>query len=227
MEHQLTCGLVLLFGFIFLTVTNASPPRLPSHFFGSFLEYEAPNTTSPPYVNGLPEAPFQTTQGAVFYDWSLEAMVEERFTNCVNIFPSGNNFPCTFYNVNATSYLVTSGPNTPFAPCCIFAKPFHPPRPDFLKTSVHATELHPPLPWAANQIANWYIVKEIRPPTGPFFYAFLQENVTKATSVYSGFSFPGIHGWVQQNFFNITYAQPNATKFILPDSCDERVIKSC
>ncbi len=85
---------------------------------------------------GQPQPPFVGSRGTVYYNWAIEAQIEDREDYCVNIFPVSNNFPCTFHNINNISYLISSGPNSPFPPCCIFAQPFHPPAPSFLRDSV-------------------------------------------------------------------------------------------
>ena len=45
-------------------------------------------------------------QGVTYYDWTQQAMIEERYDYCVNIFPEGNMYPCTFFNTNNISYLI-------------------------------------------------------------------------------------------------------------------------
>ena len=103
-----------------------------------FEPLSAPQTLAPPYLNGLPQAPFKATHGRVFYDWSLRAMIEQRDTYCVNIFPDGNDFPCTFQNVGGVSYLISTNTTTEKLTCCMFGKPFYPPSPTFLSTNVTA-----------------------------------------------------------------------------------------
>ncbi len=89
-------------------------------------------------------------------------MVEIRRDYCVNIFPGGNNFSCSFYNVPSPDPLPSPPhPPHPFPPkvanrsflstrsgaaCCLFQPSFHPPPPDFLRSSVHAGAPPPPLP---------------------------------------------------------------------------------
>eukprot|EP00759_Apiculatamorpha_spiralis_P006917 PhF_6_TR14129/c0_g1_i3/m.22597 len=123
-------------------------------------------------------------------------MIEKRFDYCVNIFPTGNNFSCVFHNINATSYLLTEGPNSPFPPCCIFGQPWHPPPPDFLRSKVRSQYVPGNYPWAGVN-AQWWIVPSIKPPVGPFYYAFASNSTPQ---VYKSFSFPGVNGWVEQNF---------------------------
>lgn len=198
------------------------PPAIPQGFYGSFTEYSAPLTAPPPYINGIPDAPFIATRGEVYYDWASQAMIEKRLDYCVNIFPTGNNFTCIFHNVNKTSYLVTAGPNSPFPPCCVFGQPWFPPPPDFLQTRVQA-QFAAYAPWS-NVSALWWVVPSVAPPTGPFWYAFASEQ---SPQVYLSFSFPGVNGWVQQNFFNITYAAPDPAVFELPAQCNGGKVDNC
>lgn len=206
---------------IFSCVLAQAPPLIPSAFYGKFTEYNAPLSTPPPYVNGIPEAPFIATRGEVYYDWSMRSMIENRLDYCVNIFPNGNNFTCVFHNTQETSFLIT-GPGSPFPPCCVFGKPWFPPPPNFLTSKVKAT-FDSFKPWS-NFNATWFIVPEIEPPTGPFYYAFENES---SPQLYLSFSFPGINGWVQQNFFNITYEAPNSNVFDIPTVCNKGNVPSC
>ena len=64
--------------------------------------------------------------------------------------------------------------------------------------------------------AQWWQVPDILPPTGPFHYAFADNT---SPQVYLGFSFPGMNGWVQQNFYNITVSAPPKNVFDLPPQC--------
>ena len=65
------------------------PPVLPQFFQGEFVEYTAPLTGPPPYVDGLPQPPYYASRGRVYYDWTqpVPAMIEVREDYCVNIFP--------------------------------------------------------------------------------------------------------------------------------------------
>jgi hypothetical protein len=89
-----------------LAITASLAPILPQYFVANFTEYTAPLTRDPPYVDGVPEAPFYASRGATYYDWTRQAMIEERYDYCVNIFPEGNMYPCTFFNANNISYLI-------------------------------------------------------------------------------------------------------------------------
>lgn len=101
-------GLLLSLSAVLSTYLASSGPApfLPQYFFANFTEYTAPLSQSPPYINGVPDAPFYATRGATYYDWTRKAMIEERYDYCVNIFPEGNNYPCTFFNANNISYLI-------------------------------------------------------------------------------------------------------------------------
>jgi hypothetical protein len=198
--------------------TSILPPVLPVFFQGNFTEFTAPIAGSPPYVNGIPPAPFRATRGAVFYDWSLKSMIEERYDHCINIFPGGFDFPCTFHNVNGTSYLITFNKTRQFPPCCVFGQPWSPPNPFFLRDNVTAV-LARSEEWDCVE-DNWWTVPTIKPPTGPFWYAFRKsdENST-LPQVYHSFAFPGMSGWIEQNFWNVRHTRPAAPVWKLPAEC--------
>lgn len=216
-----TVSLLFLAGYLMMAFhvdAAIEPPVLPEFFQGNFTEFVAPLAGPPPYVNGVPPAPFGATRGAVFYDWTLGNMIEQRFDHCINIFPSGYDFPCTFHNINSTSYLITFNKTTAFPPCCIFGQPWSPPNPFFLRVNVSAV-LAETEEWDC-VADNWWTVPSIPPPTGPFWYAFRKsmENAT-ARQVYHSFSFPGMEGWIQQNFLNIRHTKPDAAVWDLPQEC--------
>ncbi len=104
----MACVATLLLSLVVLAACQPAP-FLPDYFVANFTEYSAPLTSDPPYVDGVPSAPFYATRGATYYDWRRMAMIEERYDYCVNIFPEGNDFPCTFFNVNNVSYLLRHG----------------------------------------------------------------------------------------------------------------------
>eukprot|EP00455_Lapot_gusevi_P057404 TRINITY_DN9772_c0_g1_i3.p1 TRINITY_DN9772_c0_g1~~TRINITY_DN9772_c0_g1_i3.p1 ORF type:complete len:248 (-),score=54.54 TRINITY_DN9772_c0_g1_i3:140-811(-) len=194
---------------------SALPPLLPPAFYGEFIEYTAPLAPPPPYVNGLPPPPFKASRGLVYYNWAEQAMIENRLDYCVNIFPTGNDFPCIFHNVNGVSYLISTNTTTQQDSCCIFGKPWHPPRPTFLRTDLPATYNTTEV-WEQGK-ADWYVVNQVAPPTGPFWYAFRAPSAE--VDVYLAFEFPGVQGWVIQNFFNITVGVPPESVWKLPASC--------
>uniref|UniRef100_A0A0G4GGD5 Uncharacterized protein n=1 Tax=Chromera velia CCMP2878 TaxID=1169474 RepID=A0A0G4GGD5_9ALVE len=200
--------------------TSPTPPVLPEAFTCNFTEYTAPLTAAPPLAHGMPEPPFKATRGFTYYDWSRKAMIEERYDYCVNVFPFGNDFPCTFFNVDGVSYLISFGKTQHLPPCCIFGEPWYPIRPDFLRASVDIA-FEGSLPWD-RQNASWFTTTTIPPPAGPFKYAF-KEPLPSADSderaVYSSFSFPGVEGWAIQNFFNVRNEAPSASVWELPDIC--------
>lgn len=90
--------------------------------------------------------------------------------------------------------------------------------------------------------AQWWEVPSIEPPTGenkfysfsnkicclegPFWYAFRADNLT-SPQVYLSFSFPGIEGWVQQNFFDISMEPPPSQIFGLPPECKNGEVPNC
>jgi hypothetical protein len=73
-------------------------------------------------------------------------------------------------------------------------------------------------PWAAGQ-ASWWQLPQIDPPTGPFWYAFNASLPVADPQVYLAFAFPGVQGWVQQNFFNVRPVAPPASVWALPALC--------
>jgi hypothetical protein len=191
------------------------PDILPFYFQGEFVEFTAPLTNPPPYVNGIPQAPFYASRGKVYYDWTLEAMIEERLDYCVNIFPDGNDFSCVFFNIQGATYLLSNDTTDTHPPCCLFGKPWHPPSPTFLRDDKTA-KLVSRIPWD-DKPASWWILPSIETPTGPFWFAFRNESIDP--QVYLSFSFPGVQGWVVQNFFNISYTKPDPSVWILPEIC--------
>ncbi len=217
-----TRSLLVLLVIPALTVVRCAPiqpPVLPDFFQGNFTEFVAPLAGPPPYFNGIPSAPFRATRGAVFYDWTLGNMIEQRFDHCINIFPTGFDFPCTFHNVNGTSYFITFNKTTDFPPCCVFGQPWSPPNPYFLRFNVTAV-LAQTEAWDCVE-DNWWTVPSIPPPTGPFWYAFRKsmENETATRQVYHSFSFPGMEGWIQQNFVNIHHTRPDRSVWDMPQEC--------
>jgi hypothetical protein len=198
------------------------PPILPNAFYGDFIEFTAPMTRSPPYYNGIPQAPFKASRGRMYYDWNIQAMMEVRLDYCVNIFNFSNDFPCTFLNVNATSYLISSGtPNLPS--CCVFGQPWYPPPPNFLRDGNVTVSPPKVRDWDCERV-DWFEVPSIQPPTGPFWFSFF--NRTWEHQVYRSFSFPGMEGWVQQNFDNITRREPPSSVWELPQEC-QGTIPNC
>jgi hypothetical protein len=196
--------------------TQRRPPLIPEFFTCNFTEFTAPLTGPPPYVNGVPQPPFKATRGHTFYDWHVKNLIEVRVDYCVNIFPTMNNtFPCTFWNINGTSYLTSVG--APALPsCCIFGNPWWPAPPDFLRNRVNSTWAGE-MAWDATN-ASWWANDDIPPPTGPFLWSFRDGD--KSPQLYSSFSFPGIEGWMEQNFFNVdTTTPPPASTWDLPAEC--------
>ena len=212
--------MLLLTAFAFVVGIGTAAPTLPEHFESDFTEYTAfrSQEAPPPYDNGVPPPPFKASRGKTFYDWSIKAMIEYRYDFCVNIFEFSNNFPCTFFNINMTTYLISNG-TTHLPPCCVFGKPWHPPPPNFLSADVNAS-FEGRRPWNQED-AWWWIVKSIAPPTGPFHYSFSAPVGSKPAevAVYSSFAFPGMSGWVQQSFFNQRAVKPPESTWKLPDMC--------
>lgn len=198
-----------------LLASAQQAPLLPTAFYGKFVEYTAPDAKSPPYIDGVPQAPFYGSRGRVYYDWRTKDMIEVREDFCVNIFSFSNLFPCTFHNTKGTSYLISFN-TTNLPPCCIFGQPWQPPPPDFLRQSSTRGILRNREMWSG-RLADWYIIPSIEPPTGPFWFAY--RNSTTSPQVYLSFSFPGMQGWIQQNFFDISYSAPDPSVWKLPPQC--------
>lgn len=170
-----------------VVVAVPTPPSLPQTFQGKFTEYSAVMADRPPYANGLPPAPYKASRGEVYYDWSRQAMIEKRLDYCVNIFPTGNDFPCVFHNVDNVSYLISTDVTTKTDSCCIFGTPWHPPKPDFLQNN--STKFAKQEVWL-QQRANWFVIPSVPPPAGPFFYAYAA--TAQEQDVYLAFDFPGV-----------------------------------
>jgi hypothetical protein len=204
---------------VLVAAAKPMPPVLPSFFTANFTEYTVFNRIPPPYRNGLPAAPFKASRGFTIYDWATTTLIEHRYDYCVDIFPGvANDFPCTFWDVNGTSFL-TSDPAKSGLPgdgCCVFGDPWYPPPPDFLRARVNST-YGGELTWDTWN-ATWWENRDIPPPAGPFWWSFADGSASP--QVYTSFSFPGISGWVQQNFWaaqNTTRPTPAMTA--LPASC--------
>ena len=198
---------------VLLGMAFANPPPLPTAFQGNFTEYSASLTGPPPYIDGIPAAPFYASRGEVYYDWSRKAMIEIRRDFCVNIFAFDPKFPCTFHNVNGTSYLISEN-TTSLPPCCVFGQPWYPPSPSFLQNK---TVPMTPTMWDGTD-AFWYEDPSIKPPTGPFYFAYRTKG-SITPEVYLSFSFPGVSGWVQQVFFNVVDTTPDPSIWNLPSQC--------
>ncbi len=95
--------------------------------------------------------------------------------------------------------------------------------PDFLRVD-SSTQFDAKVEWGGSP-AYWWIVPDIAPPTGPFLYAY--DDLTQSPQVFKAFSFPGVTGWVQQNFYNITYAKPPASTWALPRDCLVSNLPNC
>ena len=226
---------VVLCGSAALTTTAVSspstPPMLPTFFEGDFLEYTATSAYPPPYVDGIPQPPYYASRGKVHYDWTRKAMIEERLDHCVNIFSFPNTFPCTFFNVMGTSYLLSSGTSN-LPPCCLFGQPWYPPPPNFLQNNTGTFVRQEQWGCGSEGVAEWWTDLSIPPPTGPFFFSYNKSSNSTTTippppQVYKSFSFPGMEGWVQQVFKNIKPTQPDPSTWDLPSECKVSPLPNC
>ena len=190
------------------------PPNMPEQFSTTFTEFTAPLTGPPPYLNGVPQAPFWASRGTTYYDWTHRRMIEVRTDYCVNIWNFSNMFPCTFHNINGISYLISFN-TSELPPCCVFGQPWYPPPPGFLRHNV-TTVLERRAPWDGRP-ADWFENPLIPPPIGPFWFAF--RNATTSPQLYKCFSFPGSQGWSQQNFDDPVIGPPPEHVWDLPPQC--------
>jgi hypothetical protein len=185
-------------------------PLLQTSFQANFIEYTAPLTKPPPYISGVPEAPFIATRGEVYFDGTR--MIEIRKDYCIDIFPGVSQAgSCVFLNTNNKVYFIRNDTE-----CCLFAPTWHPPEPKFLlDIGAHYVKT---LPYE-QEYANWFKV-DIGPPTGPFYYSF-DTNVKEG--VYKTFAFPGLHGWISQNFYNVSAfdEEMKGHVFDVPQRCQQ------
>lgn len=64
-QKYLMASSLLLALCFFVAITAAiTPPDLPTAFYGKFTEFTAPKTASPPFKDGVPDAPFIASRGA-------------------------------------------------------------------------------------------------------------------------------------------------------------------
>ena len=206
------------------------PPILPQYYEANFVEYTALTAPPPPYINGLPPAAppsrLYSSKGFTYYDWSVKSMIEQRFEYCVNVFPFSNNFSCSFVNVNNISYLTSNG-TSHLPPCCVYGDPWMPPPPDFLRTREVTTVANTSVRWRGRRPTDsvtWFSNLGIPPPDGPFLYAYTELRrepavVLPNVAVFDCFSFPGVQGWVQQNFYNQKAKKPHPSVWNLPQEC--------
>lgn len=80
----------------------------------------------PPYANE-PPAPYTAARGTTYYDFKKLSMVEIYHDWCIPIFPNGNDWKCIFLNTHNTTWLINDSPD--MGPCCVFGKPWLPPKP--------------------------------------------------------------------------------------------------
>jgi len=157
-------------------------------------------------------------RGITHYDWSLQAMTEIYYDQCIDIFPNGRDDACQFLSRRDSTYLIkfadrdTSKPKS----CCKWrASEFWAPRPDVLRQMVFDRAL----PIDQRAIKRWIL--DI-PMPGPFGYGIFADSGKPAA-----FWFPVISGWVQQQFYEFKAERPAAKVFDLPQICQVVELKSC
>lgn len=179
-------------------------------------------------------------------------MFETRAPGCLPIFPKMNfsAFWCNFLNVGYSTYLVTDG--TVLPKCCLFARPFHPPRRDFLRRlspQVVAANIAWPRGGAGaecgerpcSNLSLWYQVPGITPPVGPFDYSYMQLKRADSANSSAGhlldnsqpflsFTFGGFppSRYVSQQLSVQTSVRPDAaTVFAVPAECKVEKLPTC
>eukprot|EP00051_Salpingoeca_urceolata_P010707 m.131492 g.131492 ORF g.131492 m.131492 type:complete len:252 (-) comp16820_c0_seq5:1658-2413(-) len=210
-----------------MTSVHGDNPVLPQFFIANMTQRAAFASSGPPYAGGVPDPPFLAGRAVSYYDWSREAMVEHYIDTCVPIFAPNASWSCTFQNVGGAAYLITYDDRPAGrSPCCLFGKPWHPPRPTFLRSDVNAS-LTDTTQFGCGTTANWYKI-DIPPPTGPFFYAFDASVPTTKEQVYLAFDFPAYPGgWAVQNFHDVRIERPDPSIWELPESCKVPNLPDC
>lgn len=201
-------------------------------------------TTPPPYAEtGLPPAASSRYgRGATYYSWKERALREDYHDFCVPIFPpsvGGFDFPCTFLNVEDTSYFLTtsSGRTPPSLPeCCIFERPWHAPPPDFLVKLHDDLDYEGTIPFSpaeshSTRVWQWDVPSN---EGGPFGYGFCGdtcppegagEGGSVADGVPSMFYFAAIppFTYTVQVYRDFHAVPPPPGVFTIPDECQNAV----
>lgn len=147
----------------------------------------------PPYASppaGLEPTDYQVSYGATYYDSTYVppdkdgagAMMEHYDKFCLPIFPSANNYSCSFVSLGNKAYFLRYDDRPPGTPaCCQFSLHNHPPLRDFIKH----------LPYNAQQSTHLdgtiqAYSREVGPQKILFGYAFYKKPKTPKAKHASG-----------------------------------------
>lgn len=123
-------------------------PLFPAWWSSDWLMYRVFNNYDrfpPPYASppeGLTPADYQVSNGWTAYDSTYVpkdkdgsgAMMEHYEKFCLPIFPTSNNYTCSFVSLGNKAYFLRYDDRPPNTPqCCQFSLKNHPPRRDFIK----------------------------------------------------------------------------------------------
>eukprot|EP00041_Stephanoeca_diplocostata_P015025 m.284044 g.284044 ORF g.284044 m.284044 type:complete len:263 (+) comp19897_c0_seq1:258-1046(+) len=185
----------------------------------------------PPWPTRTP-VPSMTTRMHSAYDWTKHAMRETYHDACVPIFPHGSLWSCDFLNVNETSYLLQHDDRPQGQPeCCVFLKPWLPPKPSFggtLKFLKNTSESS-----IGGATVMWWQSVGVTPEQGgPFGYGWQVSERAGTSPVLTpyAFSFGGFWNWANgsysgaytvQYFSEFKAQKPPAETWTLPASCSD------
>jgi len=125
--------------------TNPEYPAWWSSEWTMYRVFEGYEQFPPPYASppaGLTSDDYEVSYGATYYDSSYVppdgdgngAMMEHYDKRCLPIFPSSNDYTCSFVSLGNKAYFLRYADrpsDTP--PCCQFSLDNHPPRRDFIE----------------------------------------------------------------------------------------------
>eukprot|EP00040_Diaphanoeca_grandis_P038987 m.257869 g.257869 ORF g.257869 m.257869 type:complete len:237 (-) comp35802_c0_seq1:188-898(-) len=209
-------------------VVLASPaaPSLPTQWM-----HEGDQTLAfplPPWTGPLP-LPRIVNKMESWYDWDNKRMRETYHDMCVPIFPKGSMWSCDFLNVNNISYLLQHEDRAAGQPeCCIFEKPWVPPRPTFGDTLFFKTTTTEIINNAPTKVQWWESKGVSVQDGGPFGYGWYES--AKETLVpyafYFGAFWNNANGtftpaFTLQNWGNTFVAgTPPESVWVVPASCN-------
>lgn len=109
-------------------------PNLPERYFTDFVFwYTTGEGVQPPWLQLPPRvSSYVLGRGKTWYSWHNRKCIELYLDFCVPIFYPNSYFPCVIFNFNETAYLMTDVKYR-YSGCCVYKKPWSPPRPDFMK----------------------------------------------------------------------------------------------
>lgn len=185
-------------------------PVLEAQFAMQWKMLEFTSPVRPP-LSPVPKA-HTVLRGTTYYDWNAYSMTEIYRDKCIDIFPTGRDFPCQFLSVGKSTYFIQFTDETlaKTDSCCRWQGPeFWAPRPDVIQNMVHDPQ--------ATNATDWWILDI--PLPGPFGFGILRREP-------KAFWFPVISGWVQQEFHDYKVGAPPTGAFSLPTAC-QRTIATC